>query len=376
MKKIIALRTGKDYLGFTDGIKEPRKTRVEIILDEQKRYFEDGKAIGVFSRKELVLNLLLEGNQAGKEENYQTYKRDGELTKPKTVYRMYCDENSFYYITKTEYDFYNYLAENNLDTAEQINARIEADNEAERIKQEEIKNAKLKEKEEKIKAQLEKERVQAFINSEMEKVSQEDIDFVNQIYIDMYGEALDRTAKRIIVLVNNFDYEKIREEALEVLHNGNSATCKAFEYLTGLKLPRTNKEKGAFIMQLSTKDFQGRKGFKPRKKAEEKELKTYYIAELNTEMDEWEWKEVQAQTYTYKGIELFIMKRGDRWTISEARTGFLMASGSKSLKIAKNNVKEIFNREGTEKIKKIIEKNVEAITEKIGINPLFKEENA
>lgn len=376
MKKIIALRTGKDYLGFTDGIKEPRKTRVEIILDEQKRYFEDGKAIGVFSRKELVLNLLLEGNQAGKEENYQTYKRDGELTKPKTVYRMYCDENSFYYITKTEYDFYNYLAENNLDTAEQINARIEADNEAERIKQEEIKNAKLKEKEEKIKAQLEKERVQAFINSEMEKVSQEDIDFVNQIYIDMYGEALDRTAKRIIVLVNNFDYEKIRKEALEVLHNGNSATCKAFEYLTGLKLPRTNKERGAFIMQLSTEDFQGRKGFKPRKKAEEKELKTYYIAELNTEMDEWKWKEVQAQTYTYKGIELFIMKRGDRWTISEARTGFLMASGSKSLKIAKNNVKEIFNREGTEKIKKIIEKNVEAITEKIGINPLFKEENA
>lgn len=132
MKKIIALRMGKDYLGFTDGIKEPRKTRVEIILDEQKRYFEDGKSIGVFSRKELVLNLLLEGNQAGKEENYQIYKRDGELTKPKTVYRMYCDENSFYYITKPEYDFYNYLAENNLDTAEQINARIEADNEAER----------------------------------------------------------------------------------------------------------------------------------------------------------------------------------------------------------------------------------------------------
>jgi len=71
----------KRYLGFTDGIKEPRKTKVENELDRLYRY--NGN---IYNTTTFLCVKLLEGCYPDKEENYQYYKRNGELSKPKTLY--------------------------------------------------------------------------------------------------------------------------------------------------------------------------------------------------------------------------------------------------------------------------------------------------
>lgn len=106
----------KRYLGFTDGIKEPRKTKVENGLDRLYRY--NGKIYNVTT---FLCVKLLEGCYPEKEENYQYYKRNGELSKPKTLY-MYMNPNGrqYFELNKTQYDFVCYLLKKELNTEESM----------------------------------------------------------------------------------------------------------------------------------------------------------------------------------------------------------------------------------------------------------------
>lgn len=74
----------KRFLGYTDSIKEPRKTKVENELSACYRYKEN-----IYNAVTFLCVKLLEGCYLEKEKNYQYYKRNGELSKPKTVYK-YC----------------------------------------------------------------------------------------------------------------------------------------------------------------------------------------------------------------------------------------------------------------------------------------------
>ena len=82
----------KRYLGFTDEIKEPRKTKVESELDRLYRY--NGN---IYNATTFLCVKLLEGCYPDKEENYQYYKRNGELSKPKTLYKYYDLEGKQYF---------------------------------------------------------------------------------------------------------------------------------------------------------------------------------------------------------------------------------------------------------------------------------------
>ena len=90
----------KRFLGFTDGIKEPRKTKVENELSACYRYNDS-----LYNAVEFLCVKLLEGCYPDKQENYQYYKRNGELSKPKTLYKYYSEErfgrdrNDDYYIS-------------------------------------------------------------------------------------------------------------------------------------------------------------------------------------------------------------------------------------------------------------------------------------
>ena len=127
----------KRYLGFTDGIKEPRKTKVENELDHLYRY--NGN---IYNATTFLCIKLLEGCYPDKDENYQYYKRNGELSKPKTLYMyMNPDEKQYFELNKTQYDFVCYLLENGLNKEEVIitydNADVAYHESLKRAKQEE-----------------------------------------------------------------------------------------------------------------------------------------------------------------------------------------------------------------------------------------------
>lgn len=114
------IKTDNFYFGFTDNIKEPRKTKVENLFDKLIRY--DGK---VYNVVEYLCLKLLEGYYLGKEENYTYYKRNGELTKPKTLYKFVNKSgNTYIELKKTEYDFVEYLINNGLDTEQAMEKAI------------------------------------------------------------------------------------------------------------------------------------------------------------------------------------------------------------------------------------------------------------
>ena len=87
--------TDKFYFGFTDNIKEPRKTKVENLFDKLIRY--DGK---IYNMVDYLCLKLLEGYNLEKVENYTYYKCNGELTKPKTLYKFVNKNKKTYATTK------------------------------------------------------------------------------------------------------------------------------------------------------------------------------------------------------------------------------------------------------------------------------------
>ena len=57
-----------------------------------------------------------------------------------------------------------------------------------------------------------------------------------------------------------------KEEVISRLYNGNKASIKVFECLTGLKLPKAYKERKTYLESLTSADFKEMTGYKPQKK--------------------------------------------------------------------------------------------------------------
>lgn len=90
------------FLGFTDTIKEPRKTKVENTLDK----LIQSKGV-IYNIRTYLLNNLLEGREVKRVDDIITYnKHTLERNKPKTEYRLLDTVKGCYYnMNKTEYDF-------------------------------------------------------------------------------------------------------------------------------------------------------------------------------------------------------------------------------------------------------------------------------
>lgn len=110
-------------LGFTNKMTNLQKSKVEKVLN--KPFNINGK---VLSEKELIVKFILEGYTVLMKENYSYQKRNGELSKPKNVYRIYTGEKTFLEITKTAYEFALYLFENNFTNNIRIKEYIENEN--------------------------------------------------------------------------------------------------------------------------------------------------------------------------------------------------------------------------------------------------------
>lgn len=106
------------FLGFTNTIKEPRKTKVENTLDK-RIHASDGL---IYNRRTFIINSLLEGRTVEKAENVISYNaRTGNQNKPKTEYRLFSiDTRCYMEITKTDFDFFNYCNDHGLNTEAHI----------------------------------------------------------------------------------------------------------------------------------------------------------------------------------------------------------------------------------------------------------------
>lgn len=88
------------------------KTQIQVerlynILS--KLYFYNGNYM---TRKDFIIKAISEGGRIERKDGIITYygsKWNPKQSKPKTEYRLYISENSYYAVTKTEYDFANYI---------------------------------------------------------------------------------------------------------------------------------------------------------------------------------------------------------------------------------------------------------------------------
>lgn len=253
----------KRYLGFTDGIKEPRKTKVESELDRLYKY--NGK---IYNAVTFLCVKLLEGCYPEKEENYQYYKRNGELSKPKTLYMyMNPDGKCYFELNKTQYDFVCYLLEKNFTKEEVIITYDNADIAYQKVLQKAEQEEKARQEAEEERKAEEKEKFKIWMRKESEKAPDFQKEIIDSIFFSIYGQ-MNAWNYSLAVCINNYNNPLCKEEVIARLHNDNKASIKIFECLTGLKLPKGYKERKEYLESISVSDFKEAVDYKPRKKRE------------------------------------------------------------------------------------------------------------
>ena len=356
----------KRYLGFTDGIKEPRKTKVESELSRAYRY--NGK---IYNAVTILCVKLLEGCYPEKEENYQYYKRNGELSKPKTLYMyMNADGKQYFELNKTQYDFVYYLLEKGLNTEESILAYDKADiKNIETLQQAEQEEKARQEAEEQRKSE-EKENFKIWMQNEVEKIPDFQKEIIDSIFFSIYGRQ-NTWNYSLAVCINNYNNPLCKEEVIARLHNDNKASIKIFECLTGLKLPKGYKERKAYLESISVSDFKEAVDYKPRKKREEKEVQKeyFYINERTSEGQKW--TKVIAEPFTKYGVDMFIRYNNGSFSISLAEAGMKVCDGKTKTECI-NNLKKFVDNRGKEIFLQMVKDATEKMYKATGINPRYK----
>jgi hypothetical protein len=98
--------------GYADNMKPITKGKVLKILNKKENYYDNGKYIGTIARKDFIKKLLESGGNVEHKTNVRYWNKKSEVTLKENEYRLVCTDNSFYKITKTEYDFAMYLINN------------------------------------------------------------------------------------------------------------------------------------------------------------------------------------------------------------------------------------------------------------------------
>lgn len=332
----------KGFLGFTNDIKEPRKTKVENSLSHSYSYKGN-----IYNSVEFLCVKLLEGCYPEKKENYQYWKRNGELSKPKTLYKYENpNTNSYFELKKTEYDFVCYLIKNELTTEEKIldYDKAEIDRKESLKRAEEEEESRKKDMERKAKEKREKFKEWVFLESK--NIPQFQKDIINSIFLDIYGTE-NSLNYSLAVCINNYNNPLCKEEVISRLHNDNKASIKIFECLTGLKLPKGYKERIAYLEGITVSDFKETVDYKPRKKTDHKEEKEVQKEEFYILMGDCTWRKVIAEPITKYGMDMFIHFENGVCKISHAEVGISLASGKTKTECVQK-LKELIDNKGVD----------------------------
>jgi len=357
---------GKNYLGFTDNMKPMQKTKVENTLDKKIRY--NGK---VMATKDFVFYLLKEENSTPTvEENYSYYssKIDG-YTKPKNNYeltRIDKESNTRVYntITKTEYDFANYLIENNLLNEEIFNKFIK--DETDRIAKEKQNELDKIEEEKKRKEELElqKNEFDNWLKKQaLQYNNNEKFVIAKEIFTNEVGRYDDYQLKKLLVLIDNIETSFCRTNLINWLHSGNPSSKKVFYHVTGIKLPSTNKDTYEILNNINTSDYKTSKEYKKRNK-HEKDVQTFYKMITSPEPH---FETIEAEAFNKYGLEMFIINYNKQWIISEAKSGLKIASGL-TRQEALDALQSSINRSGVKRVEELINQAVD----KYGLSPRYQ----
>ncbi len=93
--------------GYADGKTQIQVERIYTVLSKKQWYRNNGNDV-IKSRRDFIIDKLAEGGKAEQKDGVISYygsKWDRKQSKPKTEYRLYTAEGSYYAITKIEYDF-------------------------------------------------------------------------------------------------------------------------------------------------------------------------------------------------------------------------------------------------------------------------------
>lgn len=93
--------------GYADGKTQIQIERIYMVLSKKQWYRNNGTDV-IKSRKDFIIDTLSEGGKAEQKDGVISYygsKWERKQSKPKTEYRLYTAEGSYYTITKIEYDF-------------------------------------------------------------------------------------------------------------------------------------------------------------------------------------------------------------------------------------------------------------------------------
>lgn len=318
------LEQNKSYLGFIKS-KLLKKFRIKSILDKQQIYSNllENQEYTTLMRKDFILYILLNRYYPKLIENYtKVNSKTLEETKPKTVYKMYNkDKNLYWKITKTEYNFAEYLINNNFDDIENIHKFIEREKEEKLLEEQE----KIKiEEQKRITAENEK-KFENWLEDEAFKYhNKEKIDIARMIFLDLIHK-YDYTSNKILVLIDNIEKDMCKNKLISYLANHNKASRKTFEHITGLTLPSKNKDLKDFIYDISTKDFRVPNEYKVSKNLINKNKRIFYVNCRNYT------SEVLAEPLITEEIEenkFFIREMSSHYEISDTKYGILICTGN------------------------------------------------
>lgn len=93
--------------GYGEGKTQIQIERIYDVLSKIQGYRE-GEKVNCKSRKDFIIDTLAEGGKAEQKDGVISYygsRWNPKQSKPKTEYRLYTAEGSYYTITKIEYDF-------------------------------------------------------------------------------------------------------------------------------------------------------------------------------------------------------------------------------------------------------------------------------
>ncbi len=355
----------KRFLGFTDNIKEPRKTKTENNLRKVCRY--NGRIYNIVN---FLCVKLLEGCRPEKEENYCYRKRNGELSKPKTLYKLNSDQKTYIELSKTEYDFVCYLIENGLDTEESMTKYDNADVERLETLQQAEQEEKARQEAEMRKREEERENFKSWMYKESEKIPDFQKEIIDTIFFSIYGQE-NAWNYSLAVCINNYNNPLCKEEVIERLHNDNKASIKIFECLTGLKLPKGYKKRKEYLEGISVSDFKEVVNYKPRKKKEEKEVQKEEFYIIEGSHSNRRWTKVFAEPITKYSVDMFIFYSNGYWNLSLAELGLKITSG-KTKTECMENLKNIIDRNGKESFINLVEKQTDQVKKLAGVNPRYR----
>jgi len=359
------------YFGFTDSMQPMNKVRTQNTLDKQYRYSD-----GVMTCKEHIYQLLQAGATTKIDDDYSYYSSKTQaMTKPKTEYQIHFiiqDDGKeiavYNSVTKTEYDYCNYLIDNGFIDSTKANQFVINEQNRIKVEQETQANTERLQKEAEQKEKEEQEQFKTWLTEQATQYNDTaKIELQKQIFLHEVGQ-YSLHATEVLVLIDNIDDARCKAELRSRLWYSNTASKKTFEHVTGIKLAPTDKETFRIFDKITKADYKGMTEFKPRQTQEQKE--EYHEIFYFFDCVQRSYVECDGIPFSKYGLDLFIRKNNNRILISEAKSGTLMCS-AKTRTEAISQLSKIVEQYTIEGVNKLLNESIG----KYGISPKYQEQN-